>query len=100
MSRVPIKELTSLLAVAIRNYQDDRVPRLGAALAYYMALSLAPTLVIMLAAAAWVFGAKATEAHFIRQIQSLVEEQGATVIRALTRKWHCRWVCCSVDSHR
>lgn len=83
MSRVPIKELTSLIAVTIRNYQDDRVPRLGAALAYYMALSLAPTLVIMLAVAAWVFGAKATEGHLIQQIQSLAGYQGATVIQAM-----------------
>ena len=37
----------------------DKVPRLGAALAYYTAFSLAPLLVIIIAIAALVFGQEA-----------------------------------------
>ena len=59
MNRFPLKEIARLIPAAVRNWQNDKAPRLGAALAYYMALSLAPTIVIMLAMAGWAFGAKA-----------------------------------------
>ena len=61
MIRIPVKDIVSLVKVTVQNWQNDRVPRLGAALAYYMALSLAPTLVILLAVTGWVFGDRAAE---------------------------------------
>src|SRR5271156_728934 len=84
MRRVPVKEIPPLIGAAARNWQDDKAPRLGAALAYYMALSLAPTVVIMLAVAHWAFGAKGAEGGFVLQIQNLVGPEGAKVIQALS----------------
>ena len=51
MASIPLREVGPLLAVTVRYWYNDRAPRMGAALAYYMALSLAPSLVIVLAIA-------------------------------------------------
>ena len=42
MKNIPLKEIVPLLKATVCNWQNDRAPRLGAALAFYMALSLAP----------------------------------------------------------
>ena len=54
MSHIHLKEIALLIRVTVQNWQTDRAPRLGAALAYYMALSLAPILVILLAVSSFV----------------------------------------------
>ena len=66
MASIPLKEIAPLLRVTIGYWYSDRAPRMGAALAYYMALSLAPTLVIMLAVAGFAFSAKASQGGLIR----------------------------------
>lgn len=83
MNRFPLKEIARLIPAAVRNWQNDKAPRLGAALAYYMALSLAPTIVIMLAMAGWAFGAKAATGRLVWQIQSLMGPQGALLVQTL-----------------
>ena len=44
MRRVDVGELTSLIRTTVGSWQEDRGSRLGAALAYYTALSVAPSL--------------------------------------------------------
>jgi membrane protein len=56
---------------------------MGAALAYYIALSLAPTALILLAIAAWVFGAQAAEGRLVSQIQGFVGYEGARAIQTM-----------------
>ena len=58
MNLLPIKEMAPLIGETIRNWHRDRAPRMGAALAYYITLSLAPTVVIVLAIVGLAFGAK------------------------------------------
>jgi membrane protein len=53
-----------------------------------MALSLAPTLVILLNIAGLAFGAKASEGRLISEIQSLIGYEGAKVIQALIEGAH------------
>lgn len=83
MRLISLKEPAALFRVTIHNWQEDRAPRLGAALAYYMALSLAPTLLILLGISGFAFGASAAEGRLILQIQGLVGGDGAKVIRGL-----------------
>src|SRR5579871_4648579 len=83
MTAIPLKEITPLIRVTVQNWLSDRAPRLGAALAFYMALSLAPTLVVLLAAASWAFGAKAAEGRLMVEIQGLVGHEAAKVIDAI-----------------
>ncbi len=91
MSRIPFKEIASLIKATVQNWLDDRAPRLGAALAYYMALSLAPTLVIVLAIAGWAFGAEAAQGRLVSQIQGLVGLEGAKVIQTMIQGEHRPW---------
>jgi membrane protein len=83
MIRIRLRDVEPLLRVTIRNWLKDRGPRLGAALAYYMALSLAPCVVIILAVASLAFGPEAAQGRLILQIQSLMGEQVATVIKTV-----------------
>jgi membrane protein len=83
MGRFPLKEVAPLIGVTIRNWNRDRAPRMGAALAYYITLSLAPTVVIVLAVGGLAFGAKAAQGRLVSQIQGLVGHEGAIVIQSL-----------------
>jgi membrane protein len=61
---------------------------MGAALAYYMALSLAPTVVIILAVTGIAFGPKAAQGRLVWQIQDLVGYEGAKVIQSMIEGAH------------
>jgi membrane protein len=83
MKYIPLKEIVFLGRVALQNWQSDRAPRMGAALAYYIALSLAPTVLILLAMADFAFGAQAAEGRLVSQIQGLVGNEGAKAIQTM-----------------
>jgi len=57
-------------------------------LAYYIALSLAPTLVLLLAISSSAFGARAAEGRLVSEIQGLVGYEGAKVIQTLLQGAH------------
>jgi len=83
VNHIPFKEIVPLSRVAIQNWQNDRAPRMGAALAYYIALSLAPTVLIVLAIVGFAFGAQAAEGRLIYQVQGLVGYEGAKPIQTM-----------------
>ncbi len=80
---LPSGELAALIGATLSSWQEDRAPRMGAALAYYLAISLAPALVIVLAIASWAFGSQAAEGRLVSQIQDLVGLEGAKVIQTM-----------------
>src|SRR4051812_7577751 len=88
MKRVPLREIAPLLISTVRNWHKDRAPRMGAALAYYIALSLAPAVVIILAVTGIAFGAKAAQGRLVGQIQGLVGYEGAKVIQSMIEGAH------------
>ena len=69
-----------LVGKTINEWLEDNVPSLGAALAYYTALSIAPLLVIALGIAALFLGEEAARGGVMQQMQSLIGEQGAKAI--------------------
>ena len=81
--RIPLGEIVPLLSATIRNWQNDSAPRMGAALAYYMALSLAPVVVIILAITGLAFGPKAAQGRLVGQIQGLVGAEGTRMIQSM-----------------
>ena len=96
MKRIPLKEIVPLSKVAFQNWLNDRAPRMGAALAYYIALSLAPTVLILLAIAGLAFGAQAAEGRLVSQIQGFVGYEGAKAIQTMIEgarqlQRHCRY---------
>src|SRR5215467_2949588 len=80
---LPAKELLELLKVTVYEWIDDRAPRLGASLAFYTLLSLAPLLVVIVAVAAIVYGQEAARGQLVWQIQDLVGPEGAKAIQGL-----------------
>jgi membrane protein len=60
-----------------------RGPRLGAALAFYMALSLSPLLLIVVAIAGAAFGEPAARGEIAHQLQDTVGDEGARAIQAM-----------------
>ena len=88
MASIPLREVGPLLRVTVECWYNDRAPRMGAALAYYMALSLAPSLVIMLAIAGFAFSAKTAEGGLIWQIQGMVGPEAAMLIQTIVDGAH------------
>ena len=88
MASIPLREVGPLLRVTVEYWYRDRAPRMGAALAYYMALSLAPSLVIMLAIAGFAFNAKTAEGDLIWQIRGMVGTEAAKLTQIIVDGAH------------
>ncbi len=76
-------ELLALLKETVSEWIDDNVPRLGASLAFYTLLSLAPLLVVVVAIAAIAYGKQAAQGELFWQIRGLVGPEGARTIQGL-----------------
>ena len=75
-----IKSTFRLFKEAVKEWQEDKVSLLAAALAYYTVFSITPLLVIAIAIAGAVFGQDAARGEILEQINSLVGQQGARAI--------------------
>lgn len=74
----------SLIKQTFAEWNEDKVPRLGAALAFYSALSIAPLLVLILRLAVMFLDDDvATREEIERQAQSLIGSQGAEAVQAM-----------------
>lgn len=66
---------------AFQSFRADRVPRLGAALAYYTLFALAPVLLVVIAIAGAIFGDDAVRGEIVGQIQGIVGRDGAMAVQ-------------------
>lgn len=73
----------TLLRQTFAEWNADEVPRRGAALAFYTALSIAPLLVLSLRFLTILFGDEAARNEIERQSRSLIGPQGADAIRSM-----------------
>ena len=85
MFRLRLKDIVELVRETASAWSGDNAPRLGASLAFYTLLSLAPLLVVIVAVAAVVFGRQAAEGQLAWQIQGLVGREEAKAIQAVIR---------------
>src|SRR5919108_2995088 len=74
--------IPSLLKETVFAWHADRVPRLGAALAFYTLFSLAPLLMVIIAIVALAFGRDIASTQLIKQIEVFIGSEGARVIQA------------------
>lgn len=81
-----LRDAAKVLKDAGAKFWDDNGPRLGAALAFYAALSLSPLLVAVVAIAGSVFGAEAARGELVEQLRDTTGEQAAVVIEQLVAK--------------
>ena len=63
--RLRRSEIGALLKETGKAWIDGNAPRLGASLAFYTLLSLAPILIVVVAIAALAFGQKAAQTHLL-----------------------------------
>jgi membrane protein len=68
---------------AVRSFQSDNVPRLGAALAYYTLFAIAPVLLVATAIAGFVFGPEAVRGEIVGQLDNLIGREGALTVQSL-----------------
>ena len=80
---IPFRQSAAVIKDALAGWSDDKVPRLGAALAYYTLFSLAPLLIIVVGVASVVFGEDAAQGRISEQINGLVGDKGAEAIQAM-----------------
>lgn len=69
-----------LLKKAFEEWSKDKAPRLGAALAYYTAFSLAPLLVVVIAITGLVFGQTAARSSVLDQVSAVVGERSTAAL--------------------
>lgn len=74
------KNAWELLKETGQEWSEDKVPRLGAALAYYTVFSIAPLLIIAIAVAGLVFGTEAAQGSVQAQLTSFLGKDAAEAI--------------------
>ena len=84
-SHLHMKEIAGVLEETVSEWSNDNAQRLGASLAFFTLLSLAPLVVVVVAVGAAVFGAEAAEGQLAWEIRNLVGPVGAEAIQELIR---------------
>ncbi len=79
-----LSDLADLLKATFKQWNDDKVGRLGASLAYYAALSLAPTLIILLTLIGFLYGgsgSSSAQSQLVQQTQQYAGPKAADLVQ-------------------
>jgi membrane protein len=85
-NRLGIKDYWAILKEAFGGFDEDRVMKLSAALAYYTVFSIAPMLIILIGVAGIFFGQDAIQGQVYYQLGNLVGHDAAVQIEEVLRK--------------
>jgi membrane protein len=80
----------AMLRDAASKWNAHNVPRLGASLAYYTLLSLAPLSILLVAICRLVFTRRAAESNLLGQLQAIVGHSAADTLRTVLDTTHHR----------
>jgi membrane protein len=80
-----MKKYFALLKQTVSEFSSDKVPRLGAALAYYTIFSLAPLLLIAIAIAGLAFGAEAAQGKIFAQLRGVLGPTAAAGMQEMVK---------------
>jgi membrane protein len=83
-----VKQLWPIVKETFSEWSQDKVPRLGAALAYYSVFSLAPLLLLSIGIAGLIFGEEAARGEILNQIETTVGPTAARAIEDILRNTH------------
>ena len=83
-----LREIGLVAYQAIAGWVEHNDSNMGAALAFYTVFSIAPILVIAMAAAGYVFGPQVAETQILEQLSALLGDTGARAIRDLLLSAH------------
>jgi len=74
-----------VIVKAVLAFFEDDAPQMGAALAFYSTLSLAPLLIISLSVAALFVETKAAETALLREVEPIVGFEGGEAIKEILK---------------
>jgi len=77
------RDVTSMLGASLAGWNKHNAPRLGASLAFYTLLSIAPLLLLLVSVVGLLLGGPKAQADIVAQVRSLVGPQGALAAKAL-----------------
>jgi membrane protein len=77
------RAIWDLVREAGQKFIEHRAPRLGAALAFYTTLSLAPLLLVVMALVGAIFGQQAAQGEVAHQMKDLIGDEGARAVEAM-----------------
>ena len=78
-----LKKIWKLLKQAVKEWQQDKVPILAAALAYYMVFSVAPIVIIVIAVLGFIVGESVARQEVIEQMEGLIGADAANSVRVV-----------------
>jgi membrane protein len=79
-------DVKALVTDSVDEWYKHKAPRLGASLAFYTLLSLAPLLVVVVALAGLVYGEEAARDQIVEQLRDLVGGTGAKAIEDVIKQ--------------
>jgi membrane protein len=71
---------------ALKEWSDDKAPRLGAALSYYTVFAIAPVLLVAISVAGLVFGKEAAQGEIMGQLRSMFGPETAAMVQDMLAK--------------
>jgi membrane protein len=77
------KTIWSMLRKTLENWSAHDAPRLGAALAFYTILSMAPLVILLIAIAALAFDRSTAQTLLLGQVESLIGSQGSAIVKEM-----------------
>ncbi len=78
-----LKTFFGFIKEAFDEWNEDKAPRLAAALAYYTAFSIAPLLIIIIAVAGLAFGQEAAQGQIVEQVQGAIGQDAAVMVEEI-----------------
>ncbi len=75
-----LKNIIALIKETCMQWLEHKVPRLAAALAYYMVFSFAPLVVIAIAIAGAIFGEEAARGEIVNRLSQYISQDAASLI--------------------
>ena len=79
------KKFFLLLKDSFKSFSKDDTWTMGAALSYYTVFSLAPILIIVIAAAGMIFGQEAVEGEIFGEVKGFLGAEGAAQVQEMVK---------------
>ncbi len=80
------REMWDLLKETAAQWSRDKIPRHGAALAYYTVFSIVPLLIIIIAMIGLVFGQEAAQSYILQELENLLGQQSTAAIKDMLQR--------------
>ena len=77
------RDIISIFSASSAEWSRHKAPRLGASLAFYTLLSMAPLLLVLVSVVGLVLGHQTAQRAIVSQVQAVVGKQGAAAAQAL-----------------